>query len=54
MACSGDEDCRQQLYVVVGADMKKMVFDDLKEDYVSEDFTADSLTIFGLGCYSLL
>mgnify|MGYP003303425956 FL=1 len=54
MACSGDEDCRQQLYVVVGADMKKMVFDDLKEDYVSEDFTADSLTIFGLGCDSLL
>ena len=54
MACSNDEECRQQLYVVVGADMKQTVFDAYEEDYVIREFIADSITIFGLGCDSLL
>lgn len=54
VACSNNEECRQQLYVVVGADMKQAVFDEVKGDNVKEDFIADSITIFGLGRDSLL
>ncbi len=54
IACSNDEECRQQLYVVVGVDMKQTLFDAYEEDYITKEFISDSITIFGLGRDSLL
>lgn len=53
-SCNSDGACRQERYVAMGVNLYHCVFDNNLETLVSEPYTPDSLTVYGVDNDSLL